>query len=98
MRDINDSDALALEPLDQSKKLVGLALRQGGGRLVQDKELELLQQGFRDLGHLLLGPHELTDTCARAKVEAQVAQNLLGPRAHRAFVKNTPTGPFTTEE
>ena len=98
MRDVDDADPFALEPLDQGEELVGLAFRQGGGGLVQNEELEVLQQGLRDLGHLLLGPHELTDTCARAKIEAQVLQDGLGLRAHCALAQHPPAGLLTPEE
>ena len=98
MGDVDDARAVPLDLLDQAEQLVGLALGERGGRLVEDQHRELRAERLGDLDHLLLGAGEEADLLARAQREAEPGEDLLGAPVQLALVEQAATGRLGAEE
>ena len=70
VRDVDDGDAVGLQPRDQREQQLGLAVGQRRGRLVHHQDARVLADGLGDLDHLLLGDAERVDDDGRIDVEA----------------------------
>jgi hypothetical protein len=74
--DVRDRDAAGLELADDRKQGVDLALRERGGRLVEDQDLGVEGQRLGDLDHLLFGHAELGDLLVEIQVALEQLQDL----------------------
>ena len=57
--DVDDADAVRLDLVDQGEELLGLAVGERGGRLVEDEHREVGAERLGDLDHLLLGAGQI---------------------------------------
>ena len=69
--DVDDRDALGLEPADEREEALGLAGGERGRRLVEDDDARLGAQRLRDLDQLPLALAEGGSAACRAGVEAR---------------------------
>ena len=79
MRDVDARDALRAKGIEDLEQVVGLGLRQGGGRLVQDQDPRFLGQRLGDLHQLLRSDAEIDDPRGRAELEAHFLEGLRRP-------------------
>ena len=70
--DEEDGDAPGLESLDHGEQGLHLPLGEGGGRLVHDDELRVLEQGAADGDELPVCDREVLDALVEVDVEADL--------------------------
>ena len=75
VRDIDDRHALRLQIRDHAKQNLDFGRAQRGGRLVHDKDANVLSHGFRNLDELLLADHQILDPSARVDRRAQAVHD-----------------------
>jgi hypothetical protein len=78
MRDKYYRGAARFQIEDEIEEILLLLGSEARRRFVEDDDLGLVQDGARDLHHLLLGGAEQTDGRSRVDVELQRLQELLG--------------------
>ena len=71
---------------DDAKEDEGLRFGQARGRLVQDQETRIVNQGLGDLDHLLLGDREAADDRVGIEADAEPVEHGHRLAAHRAAV------------
>ena len=77
MADIDDRDALALQPADQREELVGFGAGQVGRRLVEDQELRAAHGGAGGRDELLLADGQVAEQRVGRQVEAEIVEDRL---------------------
>ena len=99
MGDVDDADAVPPDLLDQAEQLVGLALGERGGRLVQDQHRELGAERLGDLDHLLLGARQASRPAGAGRSgKAEPGEDRLGAPVQLALVEQAATGRLGAEE
>ena len=96
--DVDDADAFGLDLLDQLEQPVGLALRERGGRLVEDHDRGPGAEGLGDLHHLLLGAGEVHHLVPAPEREAEAVQRLARLAGECALVEDGPPRQLVAEE
>jgi len=91
-------DALGLEAAQQAEQLLAVGLVQGGRRLVEDQESDLLGEGLGDLDELLLADAESSDGRVGEVVEADHLQQVARPGMGGAPVDQAVMALFVAEE
>ena len=97
VRDIDDRHAFRLQIRDHAKQDLDFGRAQRGGRLVHDKDADVLRHGFRNLDELLLADHQIVDPSARVDRRAQAVHDgrsltLLRPMVDMAAARDLAIG------
>jgi hypothetical protein len=95
---VDDADAACLDLLDQSEKLLGLAVGQRGRRLVENEHGEVGAERLGDLDHLLLGAREKGDALRRTQRKAEAFQDLRRALVQGRLVEHAEGGLFGAQE
>ena len=85
--DVDDGDAIRLQPADQLEQRRRLLTREIGGRLVEDQEFGAAPLRARRGDQLLLADGERGQERARRKFEAEFVEQLLALAQHCPFVE-----------
>ena len=96
--DIDDRDAVGLQPADQLEQRRRFLAREIGGRLVEDQELRAAPLRARGGDELLLADGERRQQRAGRQVEAEVVEQLLRIAHHALVVEQTAAHLFVAEE
>ena len=88
MRDIDQRDALRFQHPHHFEELVDLLHGQGGGGLVQNDDLRVVGDGFRDLAHLTLGNRHIPHGLGQVHGHTEFAEQLGGLFLHSSLVNN----------
>ena len=87
--DIDERDALGLEPRDLREQPVGLAAAERRGWFVEDQQPRVQRQRLRDLHLLLRRDAECAHHAVGRNIEAEAQQLLSRPPAHRHTIDAT---------
>ena len=87
MRHIHDRHALRPQPPDSGEQLLGLALPERCGRLVEHQYPGIRSQRLGDLDHLPLGERKTAHRRTGRDLQAQAAKGHARPRVHRADIE-----------
>ncbi len=87
-----------LDLVDEREELLGLAVGQRRGRLVEDEHREVGAESLGDLDHLLLGAGELLDPAFGPEREAEPRDDLAGAGADGALVEDAAAHDLGAEE
>ncbi len=96
--DVDQRDALRLQPADQREQLGRLRPGEIGGGLVEDQELRPAQGGPRGGHQLLLADGERAQHDARRDAEAEVVEHTLRLALHAPLVQDAEAGVLVAEE
>jgi hypothetical protein len=78
MGDVDHAHALCSDRTDQPEQLLGLALRERSGRLIEDQHRRLLAERLGDLHHLLLRAWQMLHRLCGVEHKAEPSQNRFG--------------------
>ncbi len=98
MCDVDDADALVLRLLDQGEQALGLALRQRGGRLIEDQDGGLRSESLGDLHHLLFGARQIGDAAVGFEGKIEPLEDAHGAAVYFGFVEEQPLGHLFAEK
>src|SRR5437870_14280 len=77
VRDVDDAGAARAHPLQDPEQDFRFRLRERRGRLVEDEDVRLARERFRDLDEMLLADSEIADRSVRLELELQVVEQPL---------------------
>ena len=91
-------DPAALETLHQQEQVLRVVLVQRGRGLIQDQQLDVLRQRFRDLDQLLLAHAQVLHRHVRVDVEAHASEQVAAAAPSLAPVDETTGDDLVAEE
>ena len=98
VRDVDDADALGLEPVDDRKQFGDFGVVKGCGRLIHDENPAAVGQRLGNFDHLLFGNGQRLHQHGRLEIEIHRVEDRGGIAVELTLIKDAEAAGFATNE